>query len=123
MSIESDIKTQLDGYAGLSALVGSRNHREQARKVQTYPFTVYERVQTSFINSLSGTNAMKNPRFQIDCFANSADAATAVGDQVINAMTLATTFSAIPQNAEINTFDESSGVHRYTVDFSVWSIN
>ena len=119
MTIETDIKTVLDNYAGLSALVGSRNYWGRMPQQPTYPNTVFHRY-TNPVNSLSGTNAKMNSRVQVDVRSSTMTNARAVAAQVKLALESATTFKALFLGDEDIEFNPDVKTNRVSMDFSIW---
>lgn len=124
MSIESDIKTQLDGYSGLSSLISTRSYAVRMNSKPTYPNIVYSRIETEFSNTLTGRNALTNARFQFEVRAKTYTTMHNVIDQLINAMEAADFhadgFTALVESQEEVPFEDDVKVYRTDVDFSVW---
>lgn len=119
MTIESDIKSALDGYAGLSTLVGSRNYFIRLPQEPTYPNTVTNRVVSNPLNALDGRNEKQNARFRIDARGETYDSARDVAAQVIAAMEAAS-FTAVLIDDSDFPYEPEVKTYRVVLDFSVW---
>jgi hypothetical protein len=117
--IEEDIYSDLSGFAGLSALISTRIYPLRMPQGGTFPAVVYTRVSGSRINNLDGEN-IQNPRFQVDCWAESYSAAKAVAAQVESAFAAASFTSVLI--ADRDDRDDTTEIYRVSMDFSVWSV-
>lgn len=120
MSIEATIKTVLDGYAGLTALVSTRIYSMQLPQQPTYPNIMFSRTSTNPQNTLNGLNALNNVRMTFEVRGSTALAVRNVITQLKAAILTSTSFKSlyidefhIPYENEINIF-------RVDVDFSIW---
>lgn len=120
MTVESDIKSALDDYAGLSALVGSRNYFIRLPDQPTYPNTVINRITSTPQTTLSGRNAKQQARFQIDCRGTTYESARNVAAQVVSAMEAATAFTAVLLDDSDFPYEPEVLTYRVVLEFSVW---
>jgi hypothetical protein len=117
--IEEDIYTALSGFAGLSALVSTRIYPLHMPQGATFPAVTYTRVSGARINNLDGEN-IQNPRYQVDCWAESYSAAKAVAAQVQLAFAAASFTSVLI--ADRDDRDDTAEIYRVSMDFSIWSV-
>ena len=120
MTVEANIKTTLDGYSALSALVSSRNYAINLPQNPTYPNSVYSRTTTDPLTSLSGANVKRKATFQIDVRGSTYASAVAVTAEVINAMKAATLFTAIWTDSNDVPYEDDTTTYRIAIDFSIW---
>jgi len=119
MTIETDIKARLDGHSGLAALIGTRSRAIKLKQNEIYPALTYRRITTNIENTLDNLHA-SNPRYQFDIVSDSYESVRQVVAQLIDAMTTATTFTALYIDDQDLNFDNGPGIYRNAVDFSVW---
>lgn len=119
MSIETDIKTVLDGYSGLSSLVSSRNYIVKSPQNPTTPYNVLSYNRT-IENTLSGESSIEHVELQIDIRAGTYAETRSVAIQVKAAMAAATTVTSICLTDEDLNFEDDVTTYRTVVRFSVW---
>ena len=117
---EAKLYTALTGHAGLSALVGTRVFPVILPQNVTLPAVRYQRITGGQVTAHSGYTGLENPRYQIDAWANTFDAARAIAKQIRLAMTSATTFTAIVLT-DFDDYEPEKNLFRISLDFSVWS--
>ena len=122
MSIEDDIKTTLDADVTLNALVAGRNYKGRIQQNPTFPYTFAQRITTAPVNSLGGSNARINTRYQFDCYASTFDGAWEVARALKDAMAAATLYKSLHLNSTDGNFSDDVEGYRVIVDFSVWFI-
>jgi hypothetical protein len=120
MTIEADIKTTLDNYAGLFALVGTRNYASHLPQKVTYPCVSYFRISSNPVNHLNGRSVRHNAFFQFDVRGSTYASMRAAVKQLIAALESATLFEAILQDDNDSPFETSIETFRSVVDFSIW---
>ena len=120
MSVGGDIKTTLDAYGALSALVSARNYGNVLPQNPTWPNTVFARISTTPTITLGGRNAKTNYRYQVDCRATTKAGAQAVADQVIAALEAATLFTVVLLDDRDWPYDPDVETHRIVLQFSIW---
>ena len=120
MTIEADILTTLNNYAGLSSLVSSRNYAVNLPQNPTYPNTVYMRVSTVPGNTLGARNTLTNIRVKIDTRDETWLGAVTAGAQVKKAIEAATLFDGIYLNEEMIPHEYTTETYRLSQDFSLW---
>jgi hypothetical protein len=120
MTIEADIKTELDGNSTLNALVAGRNYKGRISQNAALPHTFSQRISTIPVQHLDGSSGKINARYQIDCYAATYSGAWALARAVKGAMTGATLFKARwLDDADFNYVEELE-CYRISSDFSVW---
>ena len=82
MIIEEALVAYLTGYAGLSALIGTRLYPLRLPENPTYGAVTYHRISGPRVQSHSGPSGLAYPRFQFDCYATSYLGAKNVATQV-----------------------------------------
>ena len=120
MTIEADITTEFAGNSTLNALVAGRNYKGKIPQNPTYPYTFAQRISTSPVNSLGGSNSKVNARYQIDSFASTYAGAWALARAVRGAMEGATLFKALWLDDVDFNYEEDVEGYRIASDFSVW---
>lgn len=119
MSIETDLLTILDGYAGLSALVSSRNYVINLPQQPDYPNTVSS-FDRDIINNLSGESGIEHIELQVDCRDETYSGARAVAIQVKAAIAAATNIKSLCIVDEDMPYDIDIDVYRVVLRFSCW---
>jgi len=120
MTIEADLLTTLNNFAGLSSLVSSRNYAVNLPQNPTYPNTTYMRVSTAPGNTLGTRNTLTNIRVQIDTRDVTVLGAVTAGAQVKKAIEAATLFDGIYLNEEMIPHEYNTETYRLSQDFSLW---
>ena len=119
MSIETDIKTVLDNYAGLSALVSTRNYIVKSPQNPTAPYNVLS-YNREIQNTLSGESSIEHVELQVDIRATTYAVTRSVAIQVKAALAAATTVTAICLTDEDLNFEDDVSTYRTVLRFSVW---
>ena len=119
MSIESDIVTRLEAYAGLTSLVSTRIYPVKFPQNPTLPAIIYTRIDTQVDTTFENLE-VENPRIEFDIIANSYSDITNIVAQLRLAMSGATTFQSIWITDNDLNFDPDQDYYRRTVEFSVW---
>lgn len=120
MTIEADILTTLNNYAGLSALVSSRNYAVNLPQNSTYPNTVFFTVVTNPQNTLTGRNTLTQIRIQIDIRDTTLNGASLAATQVKKAIEAATLFDGLYINDSMSPREVQTETYRKSLDFSIW---
>lgn len=126
-SIEEAIVDQLNGYAALTALVGSRVYPGLLPAAATLPAVTYTRisgVRDQPINSGAPINV--SVRFQFDCWAGTYLESISVSDQVQAAM-LAIGNSVVPTgdvtiDIDFDSYDPEALRYRRVIDIIVMDL-
>lgn len=124
MSIESEIRTALGNYSGLTALVADRIRPVTADRDDTLPYVAYDIVSVVPENGLEGHLGKTQYRVQIDAWAADKRAnVEPVRDAIRTAMANANA-SASPRNRWEDERDHQyePGTKRFgiSIDFMVW---
>lgn len=86
MTIGAALRAHLAGDGSIAALVGSRIYPirlPQPKKDQVnLPAIVYQRISGFRFKHLRGGEALARPRYQVDCWAQTHDQATTLGNLV-----------------------------------------
>ncbi|MGE4297037.1 MAG: DUF3168 domain-containing protein [Desulfovibrionaceae bacterium] len=123
MSIaEPKITAVLLHDATVAALAGTRVHPAPLPRGCALPAISYARISGGQVYSLAGYSGLENPRIQVDCWAETYDAAKALATAVRAAMDRATTFNALVIGDRDQFSDTGQKPHSVTLDFSVWNL-
>lgn len=82
MTVATVLRARLVGFAGLSALVGTRVHPIAAPQNSAVPFVTYRRISALRYSGYGEDVGIVSARYQIDCISASYDVAWQVIDQV-----------------------------------------
>jgi hypothetical protein len=126
--IEEAIFTQLNGWAGLSALAEDRIYPMTAPQNAATPFITYQRISGPRLRSLLGASGQANPRIQIDVYGASYASAKAVAEQVRLALdnfrgTVAGVViraCSLESDRDLIDPDVDPPLHRVSHDFTIW---
>ena len=112
---QEDLYTLLSNAAGVTALVGTRITPGIAKQNTLTPYITYELSSTVNSNAIdTNVKISANTRIQIDCWADSPDTATALGDAVEAALVTGyVVFRREDRDAETERF-------RTLLDWKVW---
>lgn len=77
MSVDSQLKTRLRGFAGLTAIVGSRIHSGDAPQDTAFPYLTYFRVDGIPERVMGPSYPLISARFQFDAWAQSTASSSA----------------------------------------------
>lgn len=119
MSIETDIKTILDGYAGLSNLISTRNYIVKAPQNPTLPNNVIS-YNRDIINTVDGESGLEHVEIQIDTRALTYAETRSVAIQVKAAMAAATNIKSICLVDDDLPYEDGVDNYRTVLRFSVW---
>ena len=86
MSLETAIKARLDGYAGLSALVGSRNYAVTRPQGTALPATVSEVISDQAMHAMGSDAVVHGSRVEVSSFGETFGSCRAVDEQVRQAL-------------------------------------
>lgn len=86
MSVWGALQARLTGYAGLSALVGTRVYLGHLPQNVTLPAVSYSAVGEERTHAWGADSDVIALRVQVDCWATTAASVRAVSDQVIAAL-------------------------------------
>lgn len=121
------IYSKLTGYAGLSALVGSRVYPSQLPQRVTLPAITYFRVTTTFVTTRDngGRASLERPRIQFDCWGETRKQARAVAAELRYALATFPQASgprvdvALPAN-DFDDYEPDTQRHRVILDAFIW---
>jgi hypothetical protein len=86
MRIDQALMAYLKGLAGLTALVGTRIHFIRVPQGTAMPYVIILDVSNVIPADLKGVLDIEEPNKQISAYASTKDGATAVADQLRNAL-------------------------------------
>lgn len=115
----------LSGYAGVSALVGSRCYPDVAPQDVARPFVVWQEISlipTMDMNGTAESNSLNNYRIQVTSWATKATSARDLDAQVRLAMNAvaASVFKALLTDSRSLGFEPDTKLFGIQSDFSVW---
>lgn len=130
MSMETDLKTQLFGHAGLTALVGTRIRPVLAPGKLEAPYCVYMVVSQVRQYSHDGYGNLDRYRAQISCFTQDKDGSSGYGQAAAVAAQVIAAMEAWPAaNVRVQAcfledrgdlYEEETGYYHIPLDFIVW---
>jgi len=82
VDIGQALKARLTGYAGLSALIGSRVYPLRLPQGATLPAVTYQRISNLYLSSHDNAGGTARPRFQFNCWGLTYASAQAVNIQL-----------------------------------------
>jgi len=82
MSIEADLTTFVCAGTSINAVIADRMYPVFSKKDTTAPYIVYRRLSTDRLHTHSGTELRATVRFLLTCWAETFDAAIALGNLV-----------------------------------------
>lgn len=116
MSVEDDI------FTALSPLVSDRVYPDVAPADAERPYIVYQEISGEAPTFLERSMpSKKNGRFQVVVWSTTRKQAAAIGLQIEEAMTLATSFQAKPIGGRSAAYEEDTQLRGSRQDFTVWS--
>ena len=124
MSVEKTLVAALLADSGIAAIT-TRIYPNYIPQNAAYPLIVYQKGSGPRDHALGGPTGKAHPRFQIEAWADTYDAAKGLASAIRTALdgkryTLGgTTISALLQN-EFDGYEEAEACHRIVSDFSIW---
>ncbi len=82
MTVETGLRFHLLDEATIAGLVGARIYPLRLPQKATFPAIVLQRISSMRWKHLRGADALARPRYQVDCWAQTHDAATSLGNLV-----------------------------------------
>lgn len=119
MSIETDIKTVLDGYANLTAIVQTRTYVVSLPQNPTYPNVVLS-YRREIENHLTGESDLEHVICQMDIRASTYSVTRSIAIQLKAAMASSTTFQSVCLSDDDVPYEDIVEYFRTVVRFSVW---
>lgn len=130
-TVEGALIARLQGYAGLTALVGERVYEIVAPAGVRPPFVTLQEISALDVGqSLSGPSATTRSRYQVDAYSDRRDTAKAVGRQVRAALDGYTgdgasgdfVIKSVLFEDRRDLYEAAELAHRVSTDFIVWSV-
>lgn len=101
MPAEADLYAKLTAAPAVSAIVGTQIHSDLPDEEVAPPYLFYERIDTEIINSIhNGLPLAEIASFAVVCFAETREAAEALGDAAMAAAAGDNTFVYIGRQGE-----------------------
>lgn len=127
-AIGESFRTKLLSYAGVSAIVGQRMYPDALVQRATIPAIVYYVVSTQREHSIGGLQKLAHARIQLDCYAATRTAASALskairetGIDAYRGVTAGYTFCGVEFDSGDEYLqeppDDGNQEHRYIVSF------
>lgn len=119
MTVGEDIYTELSNDVYLTNFVGTRIYPNFIKLGATYPAVSYILVTEIPQIGLIGESGLSNYTYQFDCWAKTYSEAHEISGVLIDAVNGSPLFKA-NRNSTQDFFDPEYGIHRVSVDFSIW---
>lgn len=123
ISLQSLLFTALSGFAGLSALVGSRVYPTVAPQEVAKPYVCWQEYALILANNMSGSAGVgkgDNYKVQVTSWALTGTLARDVDAQVQAAIVAATGFKGLHLDTRALDYEPDTKLHGYQSDFSIW---
>jgi hypothetical protein len=120
MSIETDFRALLAGYAPLSALVGTRIALNAVPEGSVAPLVVFAAEHDRTLG-LDNTLLADRCALEVQCWAENATDADAVADAVVAAIATAPTAAGAVVTARSTTFDAEVGLDATILAAEWWA--
>jgi len=124
VSFESDLFTQLSGFAGLSVLVGSKIYPDHVPQKAEAPYLSYLEIYRDKNYTYAGYNGTSTISIQISVFAPARDQVRLVADEVSRSMAeWPLTNSKVGfayQDNEVSTWREDLNLYEIDMDFDIF---
>lgn len=116
MTVESDV------FDALKTLVSNRVYPDVAPAGAVRPYITYQQVGgTSVVFLESAVASKKNGRFQINCWAETRLAASALSLQAESALVTSTAIQVTPFGSPVAAHEPDVLLYGTRQDFSIWS--
>lgn len=115
--VEADILGALKGSPPATS-AGDNVYAFLLPESATYPAITYQRISNVPVNSLAGRSNLDQVRVQVDCWAETYDAAKTLAGEVRTAMAAAGYKGLLITDAD--DFDQDARIYRVTMDFYCW---
>ena len=118
--------TRLTGYAGLTALIGSRVYPLKMPQKPTLPAVSYQRIDGPRESAIASDMGMAHPRMQVDCWASTYAGVKAVATQVRAALQRWSDAAASPVvldsllESDQDLYEAEVEIYRVSMDFIIW---
>lgn len=132
-TLEQGLFSYLSGYAGLTAIIGTRVYPFRIPQNATIPCLTYQRMDTPRIKthqSSGATGDLAKVRMQFDCWAITYDSAKSIADNLraalngktgsIGTAPNAVTIRASLADNEIPEYVPDVDLHRVIADYFIW---
>jgi hypothetical protein len=115
MTVEADL------FSALKGLVSNRVYPDVAPSGAVAPYITYQSVGGAGVNFLeSAVPSKENGRFQINCWADTRAAASALSKLARNALVTSDVLRATAMGGPISNYDEDTLLYGTMRDFSIW---
>lgn len=124
-AIYEALYSRLSGFAGLTALVGTRIYPNRAVQDAARPYVVFRRVTSRRHSSFGADDGVVEARFQVDVFDEDHASAQAVREQVRQALQRwsGTEASTVVQDTyfegETDLYEDDRDLHHLADDYRV----
>jgi hypothetical protein len=112
-SIDASVRTALD------PLVNERVFPDVAPMGTVRPYATYQAVGGDLAMTLDGPSSTRNVRMQVNVWCDARIEATALMDQVIDALCGAD-IAAVPIGGAVSGHEEDTNLYGSRLDFSIW---
>jgi len=86
MTVEADLHSRIAGYAGFSALAGSRIYFVEAPQNTAEPYATFWRVSSQRHHCMGVDTDVVHARFQFDCWGQTPNSVRSLLEQVLSAI-------------------------------------
>jgi hypothetical protein len=125
MTLTTAVVTRLRTEAATAALLGSRIYPLVLPQAPMLPALAYTRISQGEQFTSNGPSGLRRVRIQLDCYAETYDAARALADAVRNALngwrdlSLGVQVAKLAPDSEQDLHEDEVGSYRVTMDFLV----
>lgn len=120
MSVETDFRALLAGYAGLTALVGTRISQNAVPDAAGLPCVVFTATHTRFL-ALDNTLQADQVALSVQCWAETAAAADAVANAVVAAVATAPAAAGATVLGRATAYDAEIGLDATALSVEWWT--
>ncbi|MCR5864652.1 DUF3168 domain-containing protein [Aquincola sp. J276] len=118
MTPAEELRQILASYAPLTALCGDRIRVDLAREEDDYPFIVFKRVSFQRITGLDGSVHARRDTFQVECWAGSRAASSALAELADEALRAG---ELDPDESDPDSIDPEIGARAVVLNVDMWS--
>ena len=120
MTIEADFRALLAGYAGVTALVGSRIAQNAVPDAAGLPCIVFTATHTRYL-TLNNTVDADQAAISVQCWAETAAAADTVADAVVAAVATAPAAAGAVVLDRASAYDPEMGLDATALTVEWWA--
>lgn len=118
MTPAESLRKVLTDHAPLVGLVGGRVRVDLGNEEDVYPFVVFKRVSFEKVTGLDGTVHARRDTFQVECWAGTRTASSALAEVVDDALRSG---DLDPDESDPDAIDPSIGARAVVLNVDVWT--